>query len=66
MNVNKKILGHLSLYEEDKTKRKRASPASPDFVERIIEPYDSGWADYEGRVTPARHHNHDEGQIRRH
>lgn len=45
--VIKKILDHLGLYEEDKSKRNRAPPASPDFVERIIEPYDDGWTDCE-------------------
>lgn len=45
--VIKKILRHLGLYEEDMPMRNRAPPASPGFVERIIEPYDDGWAEYE-------------------
>ena len=45
--VIRKILDHLGVYNEDKSKRKRALPAFPDFVERIIEQYDDGWPDYE-------------------
>ena len=44
--VIRKILDHLGVYNEDKSKRKRALPAFPDFVERIIEQYDDGWPDY--------------------
>jgi hypothetical protein len=45
--VIRKILDHLGLCKEDKSKRNRAPPAFPDFVERIIEHYDDGWPDYE-------------------
>jgi len=45
--VIRKILDHLGLYKKDKSKRNRAPPAFPDFVERIIEQYDDGWPDYE-------------------
>ena len=45
--VIKKILDHLGLYKEDKSKRNRAPPVFSDFVERIIEQYDDGWPDYE-------------------
>lgn len=45
--VIKKILTHLGSYEEDKLKRNRAPPSSPDFIERIIEQYDDGWLNYE-------------------
>lgn len=46
-NIIKKILDYLGLYERDKSKRNRAPPFSPNFVERIIEQYDDGWPDYE-------------------
>jgi hypothetical protein len=44
--VIKKILAHLGLSEEAKSKRERAPPY-PKMVETIIEPYDDGWPDYE-------------------
>lgn len=42
----KKILDHLGLPEEAKSKRKRARPHQ-NFAETIIEPYEDGWPDYE-------------------
>jgi hypothetical protein len=44
--VIKKILAHLGLSEEAKSKQERAPPF-PQMVETIIEPYDDGWPDYE-------------------
>lgn len=45
--VIRKILEHLGLSRNDKTKRKRAPPVSPDIFKRIIEPFDDGWQEYE-------------------
>jgi hypothetical protein len=44
--IIKKILDHLGMYEEDKSKGNRAPPPSPD-VKRIVEQYGDGWPDYE-------------------
>jgi len=46
--VIKKILDHLGLSEEDKSKRKRAPPLPAQFVEEtIVEAYDDGWPGHE-------------------
>ena len=49
--VVRKILYHLGLSEEAKSKRERAPPSSPNIVETITESYDGGWPDYEEPFT---------------
>lgn len=46
--VNKKILDHHGIFQEQGKGNKRGPPSSPiESPERVIELYDDGWPEYE-------------------